>query len=46
MICKTCAAAADEQQPRDQHCDAEPGAPDAPCFCQHRTDRYRTKEQP
>ncbi|MGW5122995.1 hypothetical protein ACWEQ7_02840 [Streptomyces sp. NPDC004069] len=41
MICLTCANAADQQLGEDQHCGTQ-AAPGAVCFCQHRTDRYRT----
>lgn len=43
MICKPCRDAADRQADRDQHCTST-GGPNASCCCQHRTDRYRTKE--
>jgi len=40
VICTRCATAADRQLGPEQHCSAASG-PDAPCTCQHRTDRYR-----
>lgn len=45
MICRDCCEAADRQAGREAHCDAD-GAPDAACCCQHRTNRYRTHEEP
>lgn len=44
MICPACATAADQQLPRDQHCD-ETGGPSWTCACAHRTDRYQTKPE-
>jgi len=45
VICKTCAAAADQQLGPEHHCDAT-GGPDSQCDCQHRTDRYRPRPKP
>lgn len=45
MIRRDCAEAADRHAGREAHCDSD-GGPDSACDCQHRTDRYRTPEEP